>query len=62
MFLTKRRFILKTCGTTLPLQCLELLLTLVEKHAGFDEIEVNNYYTTFFFNQIFILKNNAPKT
>ncbi|XP_015190918.1 PREDICTED: S-adenosylmethionine decarboxylase proenzyme isoform X2 [Polistes dominula] len=39
MFLSKRRLILKTCGTTTPLQCLEPLLKLVEQYTGFDEVE-----------------------
>ncbi|XP_065156012.1 S-adenosylmethionine decarboxylase proenzyme isoform X2 [Atheta coriaria] len=39
MFISKRRFILKTCGTTTPLLCLEVLLDLVEHYAGFDEVD-----------------------
>lgn len=39
MFIAKRRFILKTCGTTTPLQCLKSLLILVEQYAGFDQVE-----------------------
>jgi hypothetical protein len=40
MFIARRRFILKTCGTTTPLQCLKPLMVLVEQYAGFDEVEV----------------------
>jgi len=39
MFVAERRFILKTCGTTTPLQCLKPLLALVEKYAGFTKVE-----------------------
>lgn len=39
MFVSKRRWILKTCGTTTPLQCLEPLLRLASDIAGYNEIE-----------------------
>ncbi|XP_022916769.1 S-adenosylmethionine decarboxylase proenzyme isoform X3 [Onthophagus taurus] len=39
MFVSKRRFILKTCGTTTPLLCLEPLLVLAEQYAGFTDVE-----------------------
>ncbi|KAG5871716.1 hypothetical protein JTB14_008542 [Gonioctena quinquepunctata] len=39
MFISKRRFILKTCGTTTPLLCLEPLLLMAEQDAGFTEVE-----------------------
>ncbi|XP_053694088.1 S-adenosylmethionine decarboxylase proenzyme [Sabethes cyaneus] len=38
MFVSKRRWILKTCGTTTPLQCLEPLLRLASEIAGYSEI------------------------
>ncbi|CAB0035935.1 unnamed protein product [Trichogramma brassicae] len=44
MFVSKRRLILKTCGTTTPLQCLEPLLDLVESYTGFDKVE-NLFYS-----------------
>jgi len=37
MFVSKRRWILKTCGTTTPLKCLGLLLKLAEAN-GFDVV------------------------
>lgn len=40
MFVSKRRFILKTCGTTLLLQALEPLLELAKEFCGFDDVEV----------------------
>lgn len=39
MFVSKRRWILKTCGTTTPLQCLQPLLDLASKIGGYAEIE-----------------------
>ncbi|KAE8751800.1 hypothetical protein FOCC_FOCC001649 [Frankliniella occidentalis] len=39
MFVSKDRFILKTCGTTTPLECVEPLLKLVKLHAGFNAYE-----------------------
>lgn len=39
MFVSKRRWILKTCGSTTPLQCLEPLLRLASEIAGYGEIE-----------------------
>jgi S-adenosylmethionine decarboxylase len=39
MFVSKRRWILKTCGTTTPLQCMEPMLRMAFEIAGFTEIE-----------------------
>jgi len=39
MFISKRRFILKTCGTTTPLDCIEELTRLVKEFSGFDTVE-----------------------
>lgn len=39
MFVSKRRFILKTCGTTTPLLCLQSLMLLAEQYAGFTDVE-----------------------
>ena len=55
MFISKRRFILKTCGTTTPLDCIEDLTKLVLEFAKFDTVEVSkidgqgnkNLYFTF---------------
>ncbi|XP_032688113.1 S-adenosylmethionine decarboxylase proenzyme isoform X2 [Odontomachus brunneus] len=44
MFVSKHRFILKTCGTTTPLQCLEPLLEIVEEYTGCDDVE-NVFYS-----------------
>uniref|UniRef100_A0A8C7Y6J4 adenosylmethionine decarboxylase n=1 Tax=Oryzias sinensis TaxID=183150 RepID=A0A8C7Y6J4_9TELE len=44
MFVSKRRFILKTCGTTLLLQALVPLLELAREYCGFDSIE-NFFYS-----------------
>ena len=43
MFISKRRFILKTCGTTTPLDCIEDLTKLVTEYAKFDTVEVITY-------------------
>merc|ERR1712179_96089 len=39
MFISKRRFILKTCGTTTPLDCIEELTRIVKEFSGFDTVE-----------------------
>ena len=44
MFISRRRFILKTCGTTTPLDCIEHLTRLVTEHAKFDTVEVGRKY------------------
>ena len=40
MFISARRFILKTCGTTTPLCCLPLLISLAKEYAGYDVVQV----------------------
>lgn len=47
MFVSKRRFILKTCGTTLLLKALVPLLKLARDYSGFDSIQVSNQKTLF---------------
>ncbi|CAG0915338.1 unnamed protein product [Notodromas monacha] len=39
MFISKRRFILKTCGTTVLLGCLKKLTQYAFNYGGFDEVE-----------------------
>lgn len=39
MFVSKRRWILKTCGSTTPLQCLEPLLEMAKRIGGYSEID-----------------------
>ena len=41
MFVSQRRFLLKTCGTTTPLEFIGDLLHLAKQYTGFDTIEVN---------------------
>ena len=38
MFVSKDRFIIKTCGNTMLLRCLEPLIYLAKEVAGFDEV------------------------
>lgn len=44
LFVGKRRVILKTCGTTTPLLCLQSLVALVYKATGYDDID-DVYYS-----------------
>jgi len=39
MFVTKQRFILKTCGTTTLIECIKPLLLNVYEFSGFDKVE-----------------------
>ena len=40
MFVSERRFILKTCGTTTLLLAIEPLLKLVKEECGLDSVAV----------------------
>jgi len=44
LFISKRRMILKTCGTTTPLDCIERIIDLVREFTKFDMIE-DIYYS-----------------
>ncbi|CAG2122815.1 unnamed protein product, partial [Medioppia subpectinata] len=44
LFVSKNRIIIKTCGSTTLLRCLEPLLYLVKQMAGFDEV-VDIFYS-----------------
>ena len=44
MFVSQRRFILKTCGTTTPLECITDLVNMAKQYTGFDTIEVRSAY------------------
>ena len=39
LFVSRRRMILKTCGTTTPLDCIERIIWLVQKYTQYDMIE-----------------------
>ena len=47
MFVSKNRFIIKTCGGTVLLRCIEPLLYLVKEIAGFDEVLVSKQNSLF---------------
>jgi len=44
LFVSKRRIILKTCGTTTPLNCIERIVWLVQTYTAYDMIE-DAYYS-----------------
>ena len=44
MFVAKNRIIIKTCGSTTLLRCVEPLLYLVKQVAGFDQV-VDIFYS-----------------
>ena len=59
------RFILKTCGTTTPLDCIEELTRLVKEFSGFDTVEVRilrtNYHIILNFQEIFYSRKNFQR-
>lgn len=44
MFVSRRRWILKTCGTTTPLRCVRAVLALARDVAGHDRVH-NVFYS-----------------
>ena len=44
LFISKRRIILKTCGTTTPLDCMETIIELVQEFTKYDMVE-DIYYS-----------------
>jgi len=44
MFITRNRFILKTCGKTTLLAAMKPLLELVYEKCGFDNVLVNSFF------------------
>ena len=55
MFVSKNRFIIKTCGSTVLLRCIEPLLYLVKEIAGFDEVLVSKQNSLF--HQLVYIRN-----
>jgi S-adenosylmethionine decarboxylase len=49
MFVSKNRFIIKTCGSTTLLRCIQPLLYLVKQVTGFDEVAVSPFFFIHFF-------------
>ena len=52
MFVSKRRFILKTCGTTLLLKAMVPLLKLARDYSGFDSIQVSSQKNIYPFGRV----------
>jgi len=53
LFVSKRRIILKTCGTTTPLDCIERIIWLVQKYTQYDMVE-DIYYSRKNFKRPFL--------
>ena len=57
MFVTKDRFILKTCGTTTLLHCVGGLLKLVKDKVGYDKIGVSEGFISVKYIIMYFVNN-----
>ena len=54
-FISKQRFMLKTCGTTTLLSAVKPILELALLHCGFDMVQVSFLLLSFFYKKPTIL-------